>query len=112
MVAELFEFVSLPERKTFSRKQLARCLTKFGYFYHLLMRNSEKIRGREDLRQLVNLVDDIEDVCYVNLTDIKPNLDKAYMEYVFEGNEEEARREIMTAMARLRDHLALFAGYY
>jgi len=29
-LAELFEFVSLPERKTFSRKELARCLGKYG----------------------------------------------------------------------------------
>ena len=110
MLSELFEFVSLPERKTFSEKQLARCLSKFAHFYHLLVQNSKSV-SKEGVRELRNMIDDVEEACYIGLADIKPNLDKAFIDIMFRGKPEEARREIMSALARLKDEIGLIAGY-
>jgi len=111
MLSELFEFVSLPERKTFNRKQLARCLGKFGYFYHLLASSARGTLSRDDLRQLTTLVDDVENVCYVDLSDVKPLLEEAYREYVVERDAEKARLKVLRALGKVRDSLAIFGGY-
>ena len=109
-LAKLFEFVSLPERKTFSRRELARCLGKFGYFYHLLVENAGSIRSRDDLRTLTNLVSEVEEVCHIDLSDIKPMLDEAYRDYLA-GKSEEAGLKVLRAMGKVRDSLAIFGEY-
>ncbi|HDH44752.1 MAG TPA: hypothetical protein ENG66_05110 [Thermococcus sp.] len=110
-MAELFEFVSFPERKTFSRKQLARCLGKFGYFYHLLASSAKGTLSRENLRERTTLVDDVESVCYLDLSDVKPLLEEAYREYVVKGDAEKARLKVLRALGRVRDSLAIFGEY-
>lgn len=109
-LAELFEFVSLPEKKTFRRKEFARCLGKFGYFYHLLVENAGRIKSRDDLRTLTNLVDEVESVCHIDLSDVEPLLEEAYKDYLA-GRVEEAGYKVLRAMGKVRDSLAIFGEY-
>ena len=111
-LAKLFEFVSLPERKMFKRKQMAECLLKFGKLYHLLKKNTSGEVSARDVSTIHDLLSEVENVCYMYLGDIEPNVRKAYIELAFENNPEEARRELMTALTRLEEHLGLMAGYY
>ena len=106
--AELYEFVTLPERKTFTRKQFAKCLAKFGEFYHLLYKNALPTgkMTRESMRALVNIVDDVEDACYIDLSDVKPKIEEAYRWYL-RDEEGVAKDHLVSALAKIIDGLRL-----
>ena len=106
-VGDLFEFVSLPERKTFRKKTYARCLGYFGRFYSLL---SQGRHTREDLSELRNLVDYVEDYCALNLSDVKNLIEDAYRNYL-KGNIDEAEYLVLKAFGRVKDKLTIEGGF-
>ena len=110
-VGDLFEFVSLPERKTFRKKELARCLSYFGRFYHLLISQSSRGQiNRESLRELSNLIDRVEDACYIDLSDVEVLVEEAYKDYL-RGNVEEARYKVQKVLGKVTDSLGIFGEF-